>query len=281
MNLHQLIAAVYHEPCLITPAAHASIRHILESRGLVSTGSPTDAVARAPGEGVCGEKVEVEQPFVTEEGIAVIPVNGALGQGLKPFERGDGAVDTLDLRAELAAYGADPEVRAAIVDFDSPGGMALGTPETAQAIMEFPKPIYAYTRGLIASAAYWLASATNGIYATPSSNIGSIGTVITYYDLSGMAEKNGVKVEVIRSGKYKGMGTPGTSLSADQRAFLQDRVDSITRDFKAHVRAQRGDGISDEVMQGQVLMAGEAYDAGLIDGIVRDRREVERMILQG
>lgn len=280
MNLHKLIAAVYHEPCLITPSAHASIRQILETRGIVSTGSPTDAISRAPGEGVCGEKVEVEQPFITEEGIAIIPVNGALGQGLKPFERGDGAVDTLDLRAELDQFAAD-DVRAAIMDFDSPGGMALGTPETAKAILDFPKPIYAYTRGMIASAAYWLASSTHGIFATPSSNIGSIGTVITYHDLSGMAEKKGIKVEVIRSGKYKGMGTPGTSLSSEQRAFLQDRVDTITRDFKAHVRARRGDGVSDDVMQGQVLMAGEAQAAGLIDGIVSDRRDVEMMILRG
>jgi signal peptide peptidase SppA len=281
MNLHQLIAALYHEPALITPAAHASIRQLLEERGIVYASGPTDPESRAPGAGICGEKVEVEQPFVTEEGIAIVPVNGALGQSLKPFERGHGAVDTLDIRAELAQYAADPNVRAALMDFDSPGGMALGTPETAQAIQEFSKPIFAFTRGMIASAAYWLASATHGIFATPSSNIGSIGTVITYHDLAGMAEKRGIKVEVIRSGKYKGMGTPGTSLSADQRAFLQDRVDTLTREFKAHVRARRGEGVSDDVMQGQVLMAGEAQAAGLIDGIVRDRREVEMMLLQG
>jgi len=279
MNAHQLIAALYHEPALITPAAHASIRHLLESRfGLLGLDADGEAAQRAPGEGICGEKVEVEQPLVTAEGIAIIPVNGALGQGLKPFERGNGAVDTLDIRAELAEFDADPNVRAAILDIDSPGGMVLGTPETSQAIQEFSKPIYAFSRGLIASAAYWLAASTNGIFTTPSANVGSIGTVVTYHDLSGMAEKKGIKVEVIRSGKYKGMGTPGTSLSAEQRAHLQERVDIITRQFKAHVRARRGEGVSDDVMQGQVLLAEEAKDAGLIDGIVRDRAAVERML---
>lgn len=281
MKLHQLLNAIYHEPALITPGAHASIRQLIESRlGQSAFATAEDAAQRKPGEGFCGSKVAVEQPYIDDQGIAHIPVGGALGQSLKPFERGDGAVDTLDIRNELAEYGDNPDVIGAIMDFDSPGGMVLGTPETADAIMEFRsrKPIYAYTQGMIASAAYWLAVATDGIYATRSANVGSIGTVITYHDLTGMAAQKGIKVEVIKSGKYKGMGTPGTALTAEQRDYLQERVDTITARFKAHVRAHRGN-IPDDLMQGQMHFAPEASAAGLINGIVRSKAEVVQRLL--
>ena len=106
MNLHALIAAVYYEPSLITPAAHASIRQLLEHR----FGTGIDVAARAPGKGVCGEEVQVEEAFVDESGIAHIPIAGALGQAISPFDRGSGAVDTLDIRKELATFDADEKV---------------------------------------------------------------------------------------------------------------------------------------------------------------------------
>jgi signal peptide peptidase SppA len=273
----QLIQAVYHEPALITPGAHASIRQLLESRLGQSALEP--AAERKPGEGPCGEKVQVDQASVDDDGIAHIPVGGALGQGLKPFDRGEGAVDTLDLRAELSQFAADKKVRAAILDIDSPGGMVLGTPETAEAIARFrdSKGIYAFTRGMIASAAYWLAASTNGIYATPSSSVGSIGTLVTFFDLTKMADMKGIKVEVIKSGKFKGMGTPGTALNDEQRAHLQARVDQISAQFKAHVLANRD--VPDDAMQGQMHLASDALKLGLIDGIVRDKAELRSQLL--
>ena len=276
MHLHALIAAVYYEPSLITPAAHASIRQLLEHR--FGGGSATDLAARAPGEGICGEEVSVEEAFVDEFGIAHIPIGGALGQAISPFDRGSGAVDTLDIRKELATFDADEKVRAAILDFDSPGGMALGTPETADAIASFSKPIYAFTRGMIASAAYWMAAACDGIYASQSASVGSIGTVISFNDLSEMAKMQGIKVEVIKSGTFKGMGTPGTSLTEAQRNHLQARVDILTAQFKSYVVAHRGP-ISDEAMQGQMHLAGEALSIGLIDGIMDDKEELVRHLL--
>src|SRR5438552_1026460 len=105
MKLQELIQQIYYEPTLITPEAHASIRRLLESRlgdGLFE--------AREPGKGICGGKVEVAQ-MVVENGIARIPIGGAIGKNLTPFDRGAGAVDVNDIADELVLSEEDPRVR--------------------------------------------------------------------------------------------------------------------------------------------------------------------------
>jgi signal peptide peptidase SppA len=271
VKLHELIQQLYHEPSLITPGAHASIVQLVESR----LGDGFFAV-RKDGEGACGEKVKVEQMAV-RNGIAYLPVGGAIGKNLTPFDRGSGAVDVNDLTNELAESEENDKVKGIILMFDSPGGMVTGTPELARVIERVKKPIYAFTEGMIASAAYWLASATDGIFATETANIGSIGVYVPFHDLTGMAEKKGIKVELIKTGKYKGMGYPGTPLTDDQRSHLQSRVDEIFTMFKTHVTAHRPK-VKAETMQGQTFLGYPAQQAGLIDAVVETVAEVEALI---
>lgn len=272
MKLQHLIQQIYYEPSLITADAHASIRQLIESRlGVLADGQPTIFQARKPGEGICGEKVEVEQMEIID-GIAHIPIGGAIGQKLSPFERGDGAVDVLDVIDELDQAEDDESVQAVLLDIDSPGGMFVGTPELAARIESFDKPIFCFSNGLIASAAYWIASATDGIFTTRSASIGSIGVYLLVPDYTGWFAQKGIKIDVLKAGKLKGIGIPGTSLSDTSRDHLQARVNEIYKMFTAHVRLHRGD-ISDGTMQGQVFLADEALRRDLIDAIVRDKAE--------
>lgn len=273
MRYQHVIEAVFHQPWLITSQAHASIRTLIESH-LAQTA--LDVRVAREGEGPCGEAVELEQMQIVD-GIAHIPIGGVIGQRLSRFEKGSGAVDVTDIGSELAQAESDPNVRAILLDFDSPGGMVSGTPELAAQVSQAQKPVYSFTSGQIASAAYWLASATDGIFATISADVGSIGVYMPWIDATAFMEKKGLKVELIKAGKLKGAGFPGTSLSADQRAHLQERVDQIYGMFTAHVRAQRG-AVADETMQGQTFMAAEAMSRGLIDGIVRNKAEVLSLI---
>lgn len=270
MKLQYLLQQVFYEPSLITADAHASIRQLLEGR-LGEPGAPFQT--RAPGEGPCGEKVDVEQMEILD-GVAHIPIGGAIGQKLAPFQRGEGAVDVLDLIDELDIAEDSDEVRLALLDIDSPGGMFLGTPELAARITAFSKPIYAFSNGMIASAAYWIASATDGIFTTPSASIGSIGVYIPIMDATGWYAMRGVKWELIKAGKLKGMGFPGIPLSDAQREHLQQRVNQMYQMFAQHVRAMRGPELADDTMQGQTFLADEAMDRGLIDGTVKDKWEV-------
>lgn len=273
MKLQYLIQQAFYEPSLITPDAHASIRQLLESRLGEVLADGHAFQARAPGQGFCGVEVEVEQMEVID-GVAHIPIGGVVGQKLSPFQRGEGAVDVLDVIDELDLAEADDSVRLALIDMDSPGGMFVGTPELAARVAAFEKPIYCFSRGQIASAGYFIGSSCDGIFTTRSAMIGGIGVVLPVVDASGLFASKGIKIELVKAGKFKGMGFPGTSLNDAQREYLQARVNEMYRMFTEHVRSMRGEDVADETMQGQMFLAAEAFERGLIDGIVKDKWEV-------
>jgi signal peptide peptidase SppA len=265
MRLHWLMHQIYHQPALILPNYHASIRALLEA--VLEEGAH-----KREGEGECGSKVELPQMTI-DGGIATIPVGGAIGTNLSLFEKGTGAVDTGDIAKEIDIAEADKSVHTILFEIDSPGGMVSGTPELSDKIGSIKKDKYAFTNGLMASAAYWIGSATDAIFATRTADIGSIGVYLPVYDQTKAYEKAGIKVELIKAGKLKGIGYPGTSLSEAAKEHLQSRINEIYEMFKSHVRANRGD-VADETMQGQTFMAEQAMKRGLIDGIVRDKGEL-------
>lgn len=269
MKYHQIIATLTEEPLLITPAAHASLFKLFEEHRAMDA---EEFKAAREGVDMCGEEVELEQMEVID-GIAHIPIGGPIGKGLGKFEKGAGAVDVDDVMDEIQEAEEDPNVRAIILDIDSPGGMVSGTPELADRVAACEKPIYAFTAGMMCSAAYWIACASDMVFATKSADVGSIGVYVPYLDQSKRYENAGLKVDVISSGKYKGAGVPGTSLNKDQREFMQDRVNDIAEMFYSHVEANRPDS-SREDMQGQVFKGEMAFAKGLIDQVVGDKEQV-------
>lgn len=215
-----------------------------------------------------------ERPQMEEiDGIAIIPVYGPVGRNLDVWDKRSGCTDYNDLMQELEAAEDSESVRAILLDLDTPGGMVNGTPETADRIAAIDKPIYCYSGGLICSAGYWIASSTDGIFATRSADIGCIGVYSAFMDLSEMAKMMGIKVQVFSSGTYKGMGTPGTSLTKEQEALIQARIMEMAQMFYDHVHDNRDD-IDDDDMQGQTFKAAAAADRGFIDQVVADRDEV-------
>lgn len=77
----------------------------------------------------------------------------------------------------------------------------------------------------------------------------------------------GVRMEVIKSGLFKGAGIPGTSLDANQRKMLQDEVNEIHGEFKAAVKGVR-EFVDDSSMEGQTFSGKKAAEAGLVTGLV-------------
>lgn len=150
--------------------------------------------------------------------------------------------------------------------FRSPGGVSSGMPETVAAIRELAmrKNIVAFTDDVMASAAYWLASAADKIIATPTAQVGSIGVYTAFYDYSRMIENAGIDLELFKAGRLKAMGIPGKPLTDAERELIQDRVDMVYEEFTASVTARRD--VHCDSMQGQTFDGKEAQYRGLIDG---------------
>jgi ClpP class serine protease len=83
----------------------------------------------------------------------------------------------------------------------------------------------------MASAAYWIGVTADAIFAEPSAEIGSIGVYSAFLDESRAFEMEGLKTELFKTGKYKGMGMPGLPLTEDQRALIQAEVDRVNKQF--------------------------------------------------
>jgi signal peptide peptidase SppA len=209
-----------------------------------------------------------------EGGVGVVSIRGPMLRNPDAFDTLIlGACDTEALIRAVQEAGGRDDVQALLLDIDSPGGSVNGTPELAHAVAEVSrqKYVYAFSAGQMCSAAYWVASQCDAIYATPSARVGSIGVILPVLDSSGAFEQAGLKMEVFAAGKFKSAGTPGTSLSDDQRDWLRSEVEEVAGDFRAAVLA-RGRRIPDEAMEGQTFSGQKAMRFNLA-GVVSGRAE--------
>jgi signal peptide peptidase SppA len=220
---------------------------------------------------------------ITESGkggksIARVVVRGTLMKGQSSF----GGTSTVQLRRDIRQAAADPNVSAILLDVDSPGGTVAGTADLAAEVRAArrKKPVWAHIDDLGASAAYWVASQADQVFANDKTAlVGSIGTLMTVYDFSAQAEKEGVKALVFATGPLKGAGAPGTPVDESQRAYFQKLVDDSQASFDAAVRTGRGMTAAElaAVRTGGVFTAAEALDLKLIDGIRSLDRTLEAL----
>ncbi len=214
-----------------------------------------------------------------EDGIATISIEGPILRKPGLMARVImGATDSEEIGAAVSEAGQRDDIKAVFLNIDSPGGTVAGTPELAAAVasLDAQKPVYAFSSGLMASAAYWIASQARAIYATPSTKVGSIGVVQAVIDESAALDKAGIKVEVFSVGKYKAMGAPGTPLTNDQRELINSNLAEIAGEFHAAVLA-KGRAIPAEAMEGQTFSGWQAQRYNLA-GMVPDRAEAMRRL---
>lgn len=262
-RLVHVLNAVFCEPWLIRAEMHQQIQQIVLDH---ATGQAHEPGGRAF-EFTMPELGQQDDLRVTENGVAVIGLSGVIGKRVGALEKSSGVTDVDDVTAALQIAAASDEVKGIVLDVDSPGGTVTGVPELAATVRQVSdqKRVVAFTDTMACSAAYWIASQAYSIVAAPSACLGSIGVYLPVLDQSRAFELRGLHQDLIKAGRYKGLGIPGTSLTEEQRELLQDRVDFIHSEFKAAVRSGRGVDISDEYMQGQDLFGKQAAEVGLAD----------------
>ncbi len=210
--------------------------------------------------------------------IAFIPLLGTLMKQ----RSSTGGTSTIQARRDIRNAANDPNVSAILLGIDSPGGTVAGTQELADDVRSArrKKAVWAHVDDLTASAAYWVASQAEQIFANaPTALVGSIGTILTVNDESGAAEQQGIKVRVFSTGPLKGAGIPGASMTEEQATYFQGIVDGLQVHFDAGVK--RGRGMNDTqlkaVKTGGVFHASQAMEMKLIDGIRPLEKTIEAL----
>ncbi|GMR17105.1 MAG: hypothetical protein BMS9Abin32_161 [Gammaproteobacteria bacterium] len=209
-----------------------------------------------------------DETFVIRNGVAIIKITGALMKGVSKFAD----TSTANIRRVLAQAMQHPEARGIMLVIESPGGSVSGTDQLALDIRAANdlKPVHTHFEDLGASAALWVGVQAGTVTANRMADVGSIGAFIVVEDLSAMAAQQGIKVHVISSGKLKGAGVPGTEISGELLEFLQERVDEVTESFINAVAEGRDLDVEDvrEIATGEMFNAAQAFDLGLIDGVL-------------
>jgi signal peptide peptidase SppA len=173
---------------------------------------------------------------------------------------------------KLQTLFADDDVRGILLDIDSGGGEAAGLAELVEwlptAAKQAGKPVWGIANTSAGSAAYWLASSTDRLYAAKNSRVGSVGVYVQHVDQSKAIEKRGLVVSFVYAGDHKLDGNPFAPLPDDVRASMQVGVDKLYGDFVSAVASNRE--MTEEAVratQAQVYTPDDAYELGLVDGV--------------
>lgn len=192
----------------------------------------------------------------------------------------------------------DSSVKGIILKINSPGGTVAMSQEIYNEILRLraKKPVVVSMRDVAASGGYYIASAADRIWADPGTLTGSIGVIFSTFDAGELLnQKLGIKTNVIKSGKFKDIGSPYRSMTRDEKSLLQNVINSTYEQFVSAIvdgRVKRQDNYSIEkgyltvqnlrkYADGRIFTGAQAKKLGFIDqlgGLYEAENGIRHMI---
>jgi ClpP class serine protease len=217
-RLRRVMDAVFSQPWAIRPAFLDVVCDVVQ-----------DAAARRERPYEFQPKAQ-EHPgnqVTVEQGIAKVVLDGVIINHASSLLQVSGAISPQAFARDYSTAMAMPDVTTVALLVNSPGGHVAGVKEAADLVWQLkqgnPRPVIAFIDGQGASAAYWIASQADEIWATPTSLVGSIGVVTKITDRSRREKNEGADSFILRTGPNKatGMGPVSESQIAVARE-IQD-----------------------------------------------------------
>lgn len=215
---------------------------------------------------------DVEPEYDVVSGIAIVRIKGALSKGRSWWQYFYGGANYGSIERDIRHAVADGNIKAIVLDIDSPGGVCAGCFELADVIRELraEKPIVAFANGLMCSAALCLGTVASQVVVTKGTCSGSLGVILARWDYSKLNEEIGVQVNYITSGAAKADLYPDLPMSDPERERLQAEVDSLFQLFLQSVSDGRGmdlEKLRASAGDARVFIGQEAVAAGLADRV--------------
>ena len=200
------------------------------------------------------------------ERVAIIPVNGVImTDASRQFER------------FMRMAEADKNVKAIVLEIDSPGGTVTASDEIHHRIMQFKTkrpgvPVVATMGSLAASGGYYIACAADYVFAQPTTMTGNIGVLFPRYNVSRLADKWGIEETTLEStgADYKNAGSMFKPEDPKDIKYFQDIIDKSFVQFKTVVQNGRGNKLTkplDQIANGQIYLGPDALALGLVDKV--------------
>ena len=172
---------------------------------------------------------------------------------------------------QLEQFANDDSVKAIILHIDSPGGGAAASQEIYHEVLRIrskhKKRVVASIESVGASGAYYVASATDRIYANQASIVGSIGVIMEWINYGDLLKWAKLKNVTIKAGALKDAGSPTRDVTPEERAYFQGLTDNMHAQFIQDVAAGRRLPVKDiqNLATGRVWTGQQALPLHLID----------------
>jgi len=205
------------------------------------------------------------------EGIGLVRIYGTIeaesGEGALGLPAPGGA-DTLVRK--IARMRKNRLVRAIVVRVNSPGGTVAASQEILaelKAARRDGKKVVVSMGDMAASGGYYVACHADRIFADPGTITGSIGVFVGNLNLTGLAQKIGVGMNIIKSGAHKDILSPWRDMTEEEKALLQETVNIVYAQFLDEVSTGRKIPLEElrKVADGRILTGSQAKDARLVD----------------
>ncbi len=199
-----------------------------------------------------------DAPFARGGKVGVLPVTGLIADSDATIE-------------QLRKFAKDDSVKAIVLRINSPGGGVGPSQEIYEEIgkLKGKKPVVSSMGAVAASGGYYIACASQKIYANPGTITGSIGVIMQFVNVKELIEKIGIKGVVVKSGELKDTGSPVRDMSPEERQYLQAVIDNVHAQFvqavangrKLDVEAVR------KIADGRIFSGEQAKALGLVDAL--------------
>ncbi|MFQ5735438.1 MAG: signal peptide peptidase SppA [Thermodesulfobacteriota bacterium] len=204
--------------------------------------------------------------------IAYLTGSALTGGDKVAVVRMDGVItDPTETVKQLKGLGKRKDVKAVVVRINSPGGAVGPSQEIYREIQKLKekKPVVASMGAIAASGGFYAAVAADKIVALPGTITGSIGVIIEFMNAEELLSKIGLKGYVVKSGKFKDVGSPLRRMEPAERELMQSVIDDVNRQFiEAVAKGRNMDaGRVEKMADGRIFTGAQALANGLIDSL--------------
>lgn len=208
--------------------------------------------------------------------VGIVVASGEILDGRQPPGTigGDSTVDVL----RQARY--DNSVKAVVLRVDSPGGSMFASEQIlreVQNLRKAGKPVVVSMSTYAASGGYYIATAANQIFASPTTLTGSIGVFSVVPTFARTLAKLGVAVDGLGTTPLAGAMRLDRNISPEMSKLLQNSVEHAYAVFMQRVADGRKKSVEDvdKIAQGRVWAGVDAQRIGLVDhlGGLKDATE--------
>jgi signal peptide peptidase SppA len=215
--------------------------------------------------------------------VAILPLFGTIFPRANMMTDVSGATSAERFGQTFDTLVADPNISAIVLDVNSPGGQAGGIQELSTKIYQARsvKPIVAVANFDMASAAYWIGTSASELVVSPSGQVGSIGVFSVHEDISKALEQDGVKVTLIKQGKFKAEANPYEPLSEEARAAIEMKVSEVYDAFISAIARNRDvkpSIVRNGFGEGRMVNAEQAVELGMADRVGTLDETISRLL---